>query len=105
VYLDENNAFQPDIIFILKENLSIVKEGRVRGTPDLIVEVLSSGTKNLDLGKKKLAYEKNRVKEYFVVYPETKSVIGFYLVDGKYQQQQKAKGKIVSKLLNNTLRF
>ena len=105
VYLDENNAFQPDIVFIRKENLGIIKAGKVNGSPDMIIEILSKGSKEFDLGKKKTAYEKNGVKEYFAVDQKTKEVQGFYLKNNKYESQPKVKGKIISKLLKKTFRF
>lgn len=105
VYLDENNVFQPDIVFILKENLSIIKEGKVKGTPDLVIEVLSHGSKEFDLGKKKTTYEKNGVKEYFAVDHKTKEVQAFYLKKEKYEAQPKVKAKLVSKLLKKTFKF
>ena len=105
VYLDENNAFQPDIVFILKENLSIVKGGKVIGSPDMVIEILSKGSKEFDLGKKKAAYEKNGVKEYFAVDQKTKEVQGFYLKKNMYEAKPKVKSKIISKLLKKTFRF
>src|ERR1044072_2226793 len=38
VYLNERNAFQPDIIFALTENRHKFKEDGFCGTPDLIIE-------------------------------------------------------------------
>jgi Uma2 family endonuclease len=105
VFLDERNAFQPDILFIATENLSIVKDGKVMGAPDIIVEVLSKATKLHDGGKKKVAYERNGVKEYFLVEQKTKEVTAFYLAKDKYQQQEKVKNKIISKLLKKTFKF
>jgi len=105
VFLDSTNAFQPDIIFISNDNLSIIKEGKVKGTPDLIVEVHSPGTKDYDLGKKKIVYERNGVKEYFAVDQKNKEVHAFYLKNNKFETQPKVKGKITSKLLKKTFRF
>ena len=105
VFLDERNAFQPDILFISTENMGIVKEGKVMGSPDIVVEVLSKGTKQHDAGKKKVAYERNGVKEYFLVEQKTKEVTAFYLIKDKYQQQEKVKSKIVSKLLKKTFKM
>jgi Uma2 family endonuclease len=105
VFLDQRNAFQPDVLFISTENLGIVKEGKVRGAPDIVVEVLSKGTKLHDGGKKKVAYERNGVKEYFLVEQKTKEVTAFYLTSAKYEQQEKVKNKIISKLLKKTFKF
>ena len=38
VHLDEHTV-QPDIVFILNENLHIVKNQRIEGAPDLLVEI------------------------------------------------------------------
>ena len=105
IYLDDKNVFQPDIIFISNANLTIIKEGKVRGAPDIAVEVLSHGTEDKDLGKKKMGYERNGVKEYFVVKQKTGEVYSFYLKNNKYEAQPKVKGKIISKLLKKIFRF
>ncbi len=77
VYLDEeNNAVQPDIIVILKDNENIIKD-HIHGVPDILIEILSEGNRNHDLIKKKELYEKFRVKEYFIVEPDTKLVRTF----------------------------
>src|SRR5690349_2975770 len=50
VYLDEEeNAVQPDLIFISSKNLSIVDDdGVIHGVPDLLIEVLSPGNPEHD---------------------------------------------------------
>ncbi|HRI69271.1 MAG TPA: Uma2 family endonuclease [Polyangium sp.] len=54
--------------------------------PDVIVEVLSSRTKNADRGRKKEIYEQTfRTPEYFLFDPKTDTLEGFRLVDGKYR--------------------
>jgi len=57
------------------------------------------------LGKKKIAYEKNGVKEYFAVDFKTKEVQAFFLKKNKYEAQPKVKAKLTSKLLKKTFRF
>ncbi len=53
--------------------------------PDVIVEVLSSRTKNADRGRKKDIYEQTfRTHEYFLFDPNANTLEGFRLVDGKY---------------------
>ena len=104
VYFDDENVFQPDIIFIAKENLKIVKEGKVKGSPDIAIEVLS-GNKDFDLVMKKGVYENFGVKEYFVVNHATKEVITFYLEGSKFKEQEKKIGKLKSKLLKKVFSF
>jgi Uma2 family endonuclease len=104
VYLNDRNVIQPDILFIKTENLSIIKEGKIKGTPDLIVEVLSSNRRH-DLTKKKALYETFGVKEYFIVDPDTKETITYYHDGKKYIQQEGKHGKLKSKLLKKVFNF
>ena len=105
VYLSKTNVFQPDIIFISNENAGIIKEDGIYGAPDLVIEILSVGTRKLDLTKKKDAYEKAGVKEYWVVDPDTKSAVGFQATQGKFVEFKNEKGKLRSLLLKHTLKF
>ncbi|MBZ4188777.1 Uma2 family endonuclease [Niabella beijingensis] len=104
VYLGSNNAVQPDIVFIANENRSIIQGGKVKGAPDLIVEVLS-GNKKHDLQLKKNLYETFGVKEYFIVNPADKEVVTYYADGSKFILQESRKGKIKSKLLRKTISF
>lgn len=75
---------QPDVLFILKERLSIVKKGRIEGTPDIIVEVLSPSN-SLTYQRKKLeAYAKAGVREYWVPDPRARTIELFILREGSY---------------------
>jgi Uma2 family endonuclease len=105
VYLDEHsNAVQPDIVFVSKENLSIV-EGHIHGIPDLVVEVLSEGNKSHDVVKKKELYQRFGIKEYWIIDPETKEAIGFEHLSGVYYEFARDIGKLSSKLLEQTFEF
>ncbi len=105
VYLDENNVYQPDIVYIQKENLSIIKSGKVKGTPDLVIEIMSPGNENFDKIKKRKVYEACGVKEYFIIHQKTREVISLYLKNGKFEQAEKIKNKIVSRLLKKSFVF
>ena len=84
VYLSEKDHFRPDLSVIC--DLEIVKNGKkVHGTPDLVVEVLSESTMKNDLGKKKEAYEKYGVKEYWIVDQWSKRIEVYHFIDGKYK--------------------
>lgn len=58
VHFSEENILQPDLIFIKKENLNIVRKKGVFGVPDLIIEILSPSTSQFDFEEKKSVYEK-----------------------------------------------
>ncbi len=84
VYLSEKDHFRPDLSVVC--DLNSVKTGKkVYGVPDLVVEVLSESTMKNDLGKKKDAYEKNGVKEYWIIDQWSKRIEVYHLIDGKYK--------------------
>ena len=105
VYIDNKNAFQPDIVFISNENTHKIKENGLHGAPDLVIEILSPGTRHLDKGSKKNQYERSGVKEYWIINPKNQSTEGFFLVNNAFQPLPAETGKITSKLLELTVIF
>lgn len=74
VVLSGEDVVQPDILFISRERSNIITEEDIKGSPDLIIEILSPGTENYDRGYKKTLYARHGVKEYWIVDPEAKTV-------------------------------
>ncbi|MHB1645398.1 MAG: Uma2 family endonuclease [Candidatus Acididesulfobacter diazotrophicus] len=74
VYLDDINAYQPDIIFILNKNKSIIQKKGIKGAPDLVIEILSPSSLYYDTKTKKNVYERIGVKEYIIIDPEEKTI-------------------------------
>jgi|688.fasta_scaffold1036610_1 Uma2 family endonuclease len=105
VYLDEKNAFQPDILFVSNENIHLIKKDGLHGAPDLVIEILSPSNSKYDLKVKKDVYEQYGVKEYWIVDPEDKSVTGYTLKDGVFILLMKSLGKIQSALLGWSVEF
>jgi Uma2 family endonuclease len=59
VYFDEENAFQPDFLFITEEPVeTLAREDGVYGAPDLVIKILSPSTGYYDLKSKLQVYEK-----------------------------------------------
>ena len=84
VKLSNEDVVIPDLLFITKENDSIIKEKFIEGTPDLIIEILSSN-KTRDLIEKFELYQKYKVKEYWIINPQEKTITIFGLLDnGKF---------------------
>lgn len=74
VVLDEHNVVQPDILYVAKERLGVLKDRCVEGAPDLVVEILSPGTVGWDRTEKRELYGRFGVRELWLVDPEAKSV-------------------------------
>ncbi|MCL2772634.1 MAG: Uma2 family endonuclease [Oscillospiraceae bacterium] len=83
VYFDEDSPeVMPDLKIICDR--SKIYKGKINGAPDLIIEVLSLRTKVRDATEKKDLYEKNGVREYWMVDPSKKTVEVYLLKDGKF---------------------
>ncbi len=99
------SAVQPDLIFISNENSYILNEdGYIYGSPDLVVEVLSSDKKR-DTEKKKSLYERAGVKEYFTVNPQDRKIQGYRLNNSNFELVYEDEGMFKSQLLNLTFSF
>ncbi len=80
VILDKTNIVQPDLVFVSKENISIINEDKgVMGTPDFVIEIISKGSKYTDTYRKKDLYEKFGIKEYWLIDPFSQSIEVFTL--------------------------
>lgn len=84
VYLDEGNTFQPDLVFIKTDNMDIIKESRIEGAPNLVIEILSPSTSANDKIRKKIQYERFGVEEYWIVDPVHRTVDQFLLQSGRF---------------------
>jgi Uma2 family endonuclease len=77
VALAEDQAPEPDILFVAKERLAIIQEKGVMGAPDSVIEILSASTMRNDLngvrrshrGPKFRAYERAGVRELWLIDP------------------------------------
>jgi Uma2 family endonuclease len=67
VYLDQLNAFQPDVFWIGNESNCLLREGYYYGAPDLVVEILSPSTATQDRREKFEVYQKEGVLEYWMI--------------------------------------
>jgi Uma2 family endonuclease len=78
VYLSNVDVFQPDILFVSivsNDNRRILTDAGAEGPPDLVVEVLSPKTRNLDLIQKCRVYAREGVRELWILDPELQTVL------------------------------
>lgn len=93
VKFSDNEVYQPDIVYVAKENLDIVKNWGIDGVPDLIIEVLSASTAYYDLTHKRHVYENFGVKDYLIIDPIERTAELFLLQpDGKFLSQGLLRG-------------
>lgn len=82
VHLSVDNIVQPDLIYISNDNLSIMKNEKIMGSPDLLVEILSPSTGSRDKVRKKELYSRFGISEYWIVDPVHSAVDQFVLAEG-----------------------
>lgn len=78
-----DTVVEPDL-FIVSDPNKLVDYGCC-GTPDVVIEVVSSETKIHDEVVKFALYEQAGIKEYWIVNPATEEVAVYYLTADKYQ--------------------
>lgn len=83
VYFSNTNLAQPDLIFISNKNSKIIQRAKIKGAPDLILEVVSRGTEKRDRTIKRKMYAQFGVREYWLAKAETATVDILRLQDGK----------------------
>lgn len=105
VFLNQKNAFQPDIIFIANQNLHNIKERGFFGAPDLVIEILSPATARFDKGEKKEAYERSGVKEYWMIDPADSRAEGYSLQESKFVSLPVETGKVLLKIIPLQIAF
>ena len=75
VVLSPFDVVVPDLLYMSHARASAVSAtNAVHGMPELLVEVLSPGTRRRDLGAKRVLYEREGVSEYWVVDPLRDSI-------------------------------
>lgn len=84
VILTEHDVIQPDIVFVSNERRSILTEKNIQGGPDLVVEILSSGTRERDILVKKGLFARHGVREYWIVDPVGKSIEVMVLKEDRF---------------------
>jgi Uma2 family endonuclease len=65
----------PDLVFFTAARFArVVNEKHATAAPDLVVEILSPGTRRRDKGRKRAIYDREGVREYWIVDPESRSI-------------------------------
>lgn len=74
-----DTVVQPDVLVVCDE--AKIGARRVRGAPDFVVEVLSPSTAGHDMVLKRRLYERQGVREYWLIHP-TDRVLTVYRLEG-----------------------
>lgn len=74
IVLTDVDVVQPDLFFLSHERMDLLRENRLDGMPDLVVEALSDSTRKRDEVLKRHLYERHGALEYWVIDPELETV-------------------------------
>ena len=81
--MSDKTVVQPDVMIICRPK-DIIKNQRVYGAPDFIMEVLSPSTRIKDMTIKLNKYYQAGVREYWVVDPDSKKILVYDLEHDNY---------------------
>lgn len=71
---DDINVVQPDLMVLCDPEQDLNEKDRYKGTPELVVEILSSSTRSKDMVKKLSLYMESGIREFWVVDPKNEII-------------------------------
>lgn len=84
ITLTERNVLQPDMLFVSSIRRGIIREERIDGPCDLVVEIVSPATRRKDRLQKMQIYETAGIPHYWLVDPEEQTLEAYVLRNGSY---------------------
>lgn len=101
VMFSPHDVFEPGIVFISEDRMSLFDDKGMRGSPDLCIEIASPSTRAYDRTVKLERYGRFGVDEYWIVDPDRKTVEVFVLENGAYTSMAVAQAgdRVVSRIL------
>jgi len=90
--IKEPDVMQPDLVVICDLANNVTEKGRYMGTPSLVLEIISEGTRSKDLIDKLNTYRLSGVQEYWIVDPKQESIAVYSFNDceiDKYKTYEK----------------
>lgn len=85
VVLGTHDIVQPDLVVMLHRHAERITEAGIEGAPDIVIEITSPSSQRVDRIRKSATYATFGVPEYWIVDPETETILVQTLVDGRYQ--------------------
>ena len=87
VFFDDHNVTEPDVLFVSTERVGIIGQNFVNGVPDVIVEVLSPGTRHRDEGVKLRLYGAAGARYYWMPHPTERVIYRYELTPEGFREQ------------------
>ncbi|MBD3253893.1 MAG: hypothetical protein GF383_02320 [Candidatus Lokiarchaeota archaeon] len=90
---------EPDLMVIKPEHYNRIMETRIQGPADLVIEILSPTTRELDLTKKLPHFRQAGVEEVWIIAPENQEFIIYWEKEEKKWSKENADTYIESRIL------
>jgi Uma2 family endonuclease len=106
VVFAQRDAVQPDVIYLEPDRLRLVGEKCIQGAPNLVVEVLSPSSSDVDPRRKLSTYARYAVPEYWIIDARTAIVSAYAEPTGdRYQHVAHSIDGVITSLTLPGLRF
>ena len=86
VDISAHHGYEPDLLFIRRERRDIIGPESITAAPDLVVEIISPGSRRYDAYVKKDGYARIGVAEYWLLDPDNKQAAFYQLFEGYYAE-------------------
>jgi Uma2 family endonuclease len=96
VVLGTHDIVQPDLVVVLPQHADRVTDVGIDGAPDVVIEITSPSSQRMDRIRKSATYATFGVPEYWIVDPDTETILVHALVDGRYQPSEDREGSVRS---------
>ncbi|HET7087791.1 MAG TPA: Uma2 family endonuclease [Anaerolineae bacterium] len=83
--LSEKEVYEPDILYVAKDRLSLVHDNYIDGPADLVVEILSRSTAYFDRGHKLANCALAGVREVWLIDPGKRTAEFYRLIGARYE--------------------
>jgi Uma2 family endonuclease len=99
VHLPAGDVVQPDLFFFSRDDPPVRHGTHLEGVPLIAFEISSPSTQSVDRGRKRRAYERAGLPEYWIPDPERREIVALvHRADG-YERLSLIDGKIHSEVL------
>jgi Uma2 family endonuclease len=99
--LDDANSPEPDIAFVRKGRLHLIRRGFMKGPPDLAVEIVSPESVERDYETKRRQYQRAGVPEYWLVDEIEQKVLLLRLAaNRRYREVRPRRGVLRSEVMD-----
>ncbi|MEJ5338615.1 MAG: Uma2 family endonuclease [Aquificaceae bacterium] len=85
-YVSYDTVIRPDLMVLCGE----IPE-KVESPPELVLEIVSPSSRQMDEGLKFELYEREGVRYFVLVYPDERTIKVFELVEGRYREKEDRK--------------